>query len=157
MSHPKKPKKKPTGDYATGYCKPPESAKWQPGKSGNPSGRPKKIPTWEELVVEEAFKPVKATVKGTEITTTMVQLLLHCGYQKAFKVDTPALKTMMSQSQSAIEKVNKKAEEEEKAQPRPKINWTEEHEKLFQQMEAAVQEHNANLDTRPIASDGTPK
>ena len=157
MSKPKKPKKKPTGDYAVGYCKPPPEAKWQAGKSANPSGRPPKIPSAEELLVAEALKPVTVIVGGKKITVTKFELLLHCGYQQAFEGNTSLFKIMLSQSQAAIEKVNKKAEEEEKAQPRPKINWTEEHEKLFQQMEAAVQGHDANLETRPTASDGTPK
>jgi|GEM_PF-1146011 len=34
-------RKKPTGDYSIGYCRPPESGRFQKGKTGNPAGRPK--------------------------------------------------------------------------------------------------------------------
>lgn len=139
MSHPKKPKKKPTGDYAVGFCKPPESAKWQPGKSANPSGRPPKIPAWEELVVAELFKPVKAIVGGKEIEATKLEFLLQRGLQKAMEGNTPLFKLMMSHAQAAIEKMQKKAEQdEEKAKVMAEIIWTEEHEKLLQEIDADI-------------------
>ena len=33
-------KRKPTGNYPSGYAKPPEHSRWKPGQSGNPKGRP---------------------------------------------------------------------------------------------------------------------
>ena len=36
-----KPKKAPKGDYAVGYARPPKATKFQPGQSGNSTGRPR--------------------------------------------------------------------------------------------------------------------
>jgi Family of unknown function (DUF5681) len=33
--------KRPKGDYVVGKYRPPVHTRWQPGQSGNPSGRPK--------------------------------------------------------------------------------------------------------------------
>jgi hypothetical protein len=45
-------------DYAIGYKKPPPNTRFQPGQSGNVSGRPKKIRTPDEVVEEEFRTPV---------------------------------------------------------------------------------------------------
>jgi Family of unknown function (DUF5681) len=154
MSHALKPKKKPTGDYPIGYCKPPESAKWPPGKSANPSGRPPKIPTWEELVIGEACKPAKAIKGGKEVNGTILEFFLQSGFQKSMEGKTGYFKIMMSVVEAAIEKVTKKAEEQEKATP---IDWTEEHEKLFQEFQAAANsKDDAKPNTPSTAPDGTP-
>jgi hypothetical protein len=38
---PKKQKRQPKGDYRVGYCRPPAQHRFQPGKSGNPTGQRK--------------------------------------------------------------------------------------------------------------------
>ena len=137
MSKSQKPKK-PTGDYAVGYCKPP-GPKWPPGKSPNPCGRPKKIPALEEIIVAEALKPVEAIVGGKVIKGTKLEFLLQRGYQKAMEGNTQLFKLMLSYTQAAMEKMQKKAEEdEEKAKVVKEINWTEEHEKLLQEIDAEL-------------------
>jgi Family of unknown function (DUF5681) len=35
----KRPKRAPTGNYAVGYARPPKRGQFEPGTSGNPSGR----------------------------------------------------------------------------------------------------------------------
>lgn len=39
MTQSKRPKKQPKGDYAVGYCRPPERSRIPPGKVLNPHGR----------------------------------------------------------------------------------------------------------------------
>jgi hypothetical protein len=60
------PKKKPTGNYAVGYAKTPESGKFVAGKSGHPAGRPKGRPSSSQLFLEELARIVKVKI-GDEI------------------------------------------------------------------------------------------
>jgi len=55
----KKPKQAPEGDYKVGYGKPPEATRFQPGQSGNPAGRARGRPSFDELLLEEAARLVK--------------------------------------------------------------------------------------------------
>jgi hypothetical protein len=59
------PKKKPTGDYAKGYCRPPQSGKFKPGQSGNPAGKVKGQPSIKQVLLEEAARLVKVKVGDT--------------------------------------------------------------------------------------------
>lgn len=46
-----KPKKQPTGDYASGYCRPPNDGRWKKGQpSPNPRGRPPKSKRPDDIV-----------------------------------------------------------------------------------------------------------
>jgi hypothetical protein len=40
-------------DAKVGYRSPPKGTRWAPGQSGNPSGRPRKVPTAMEMLDEE--------------------------------------------------------------------------------------------------------
>jgi hypothetical protein len=54
-----KSKKAPKGDYAVGYARPPKANQFQPGQSGNLTGRPRGRPSLDELMLEEAARVVK--------------------------------------------------------------------------------------------------
>src|SRR5271154_2936025 len=54
-------------DDKVGYGKPPESGKFKKGVSGNPSGRPKKLPEIGSAVMRELESPLRITVNGKEI------------------------------------------------------------------------------------------
>jgi hypothetical protein len=62
-----KPKKAPKGDYAVGYAGPPKATQFQPGQSGNSSGRPRGRASLDELFLEEAARIVKLKV-GDKVT-----------------------------------------------------------------------------------------
>ena len=62
MSANNRPKRKPTGDYAVGYARPPKEHEYPPGQSGNKSGRPKGRPSISEILLEEAARIAKIKV-----------------------------------------------------------------------------------------------
>lgn len=63
MSKDEKPKK-PRGDYEVGYGKPPTSTRFQKGKSGNPSGRPKRRKTPDSIMGDAIKDTVVMTIDG---------------------------------------------------------------------------------------------
>lgn len=54
-----RPKKTPRGDYAVGYARPPKGRQFKPGQSGNPGGRPRGRPSFDELLLEETARIVR--------------------------------------------------------------------------------------------------
>lgn len=45
--------------YEAGYGRPPARTRFEPGKSGNPRGRPRKAPTFAKVLEREAARLVK--------------------------------------------------------------------------------------------------
>jgi hypothetical protein len=54
----------PEADHAVGYGRPPRHTRFQPGRSGNPKGRPKGSKNFSTLFSEELAKPVTLTEGG---------------------------------------------------------------------------------------------
>jgi Family of unknown function (DUF5681) len=63
-------------DYAIGNKKPPLHSRFAPGKSGNPSGRPKGRSAFEATVMKEFCKTVSATINGKPIKVTNDKLFV---------------------------------------------------------------------------------
>lgn len=77
-----KNKKKPSGDYEVGYCRPPKSTRWSKGESGNRAGRKKKIRAAAskdvgELLREALEEVVQARDGDKEIRLSLKQLLIR--------------------------------------------------------------------------------
>lgn len=60
-------------DHEVGYGKPPKHSQFQPGKSGNPKGRPKGSKNLASVVLREARKPVQVNGPGGPRTVTKVE------------------------------------------------------------------------------------
>ena len=58
-------------NYAVGYGRPPTSAQFQPGQSGNPKGRPKGARNASSLAREALERPINVKVKGTSRKMTV--------------------------------------------------------------------------------------
>jgi hypothetical protein len=66
---PDAPQEPPAADYEVGYGKPPRATRFQPGVSGNPSGRPRgsrnrspsasTVDRMKAIVLEEAYRPIQ--------------------------------------------------------------------------------------------------
>ena len=54
----------PHGEYPVGYGHPPQQTRFQPGRSGNPKGRPKGSKNFSTLFAEELAQPVSLTENG---------------------------------------------------------------------------------------------
>jgi len=71
-------RKKPTGEYEIGYCRPPAASQWMPGMSGNPRGRKKAAAKQKQdilsLVREELTKERMVTEHGKTVRTSVMQI-----------------------------------------------------------------------------------
>ena len=82
---PDDPEEEPS--YEVGYGKPPQATRFQPGKSGNPKGRPKgsrkappadvAVEKLKALVLQEAYRPIKIKDGETLVELPMIQAALR--------------------------------------------------------------------------------
>jgi hypothetical protein len=71
--HPKGSKQKSSD---AGYGKPPTATQFQPGKSGNPTGRPKGAKNIDTLMAEELAAPVNIREQGVELTVSKAHAIV---------------------------------------------------------------------------------
>ncbi len=85
-------KKKPTGDYEVGYCKPPRQHQFPKGQSGNPGGPPKSKKRGLTDVSEILNEPVKVNAGGKEREMSPFEVSLRKLAIKAIKGDLRAIR-----------------------------------------------------------------
>ena len=83
------------GDYKVGYGKPPNSARWKKGQSGNPKGRPKGLRGLRNDLDRELQTKLTITIKGEEVTGTTQQLMLRTLAQRASHGDVRASRILL--------------------------------------------------------------
>lgn len=91
------PDQKPTGNSQVGYKSPPESNRFEKGKSGNPYGRPKgaknklRPPDGDmlgELILKEAYREIKVNEGPKQITIPMIEGIIRSISVSAVKGNT---------------------------------------------------------------------
>ena len=81
--------------YEVGYGRPPVSTRFKKGKSGNPTGRPKKkSKPIGELLVRAFAKPVTLAFGGREATVEIAKALMINLVHRAIKGDPKSLRTL---------------------------------------------------------------
>ena len=84
-----------TDGYEVGFKKPPVTGRFQPGKSGNPKGRPKHSPDPEEIVAKLMKTMVTITEGGNPKKILSIDALLRKQFHQAFKGDKYSTKLML--------------------------------------------------------------
>lgn len=83
---PPRAKHQPTGDYETGYCRPPKGGQFKKGQpSRNPKGRPRRSKRPHAIVEETSGALVSFPHNGKMIKVTCFEAMIRGLYAKAFK------------------------------------------------------------------------
>jgi len=82
-------------EYEVGFQKPPKGSQWQPGQSGNPNGRPKKIKDFDKLIDMELSKDLRITEGGLQVTLTKREVIIKTLVNDALKGDLRAMKMVL--------------------------------------------------------------
>lgn len=127
-----------------GYKKPPKKHQFKKGKSGNPKGRPNKPKCLDRAVFEALHKPKTVIVGGKPTKMPGVDVLAAKLVTGALELQKPALSEVLSivgkveaeeaQMEAAAAVAAKKAIEN------PPFSWTEERQKLLDELNAATLE-----------------
>jgi Family of unknown function (DUF5681) len=87
----------PEADNAVGYCRPPQHTRFQPGRSGNPKGRPKGSKNFSTLFSEELAQPVILKENGKRRRMPKRQALAKQVINKALSNDLRAAALVLDQ------------------------------------------------------------
>ena len=82
-------------DEPVGYGKPPKASRFQKGRSGNPSGRPKRTRTQLEVTRRELAQKVTITENGRKRRLTKAELFTKQLVTKAMKGEAPAMRMLL--------------------------------------------------------------
>src|SRR5262249_38077536 len=79
-----------------GYKEPPKGRQFQPGKSGNPSGRPKAVRNFKTDLREELSESISIREGGRDISISKQRALIKRLVASAIEGDARSIATLMS-------------------------------------------------------------
>ena len=111
---------------------PPKQHQFKKGLSGNPKGRPKKLPKSHDLLWEELRRPIKLKIRGKETRITRLEAMLRQLKSLAVNGDRRAIKIYLERVAKARWRKNGyKVEEEEPVD----YSWNPEYQRLYDLLE----------------------
>jgi Family of unknown function (DUF5681) len=117
-------KRPSNGDYAIGYGRPPKHRRFQPGRSGNPKGRPKGSKNFSTLFAEELGQPVTLSENGKRKRMPKLQALVKQLVNKALGNDAKAatlVVNLISRSEGSTEAPAESMTEASRPEDKPVI------------------------------------
>ena len=102
-------------DSPIGYKNPPVQSRFQKGQSGNPRGRPKKVPDFMEDAAEILGGTVTGQAKGKSITLPITQAMFRAICRQALKGDNQALRRIIELMLTLEPAARDKAKEDDTA------------------------------------------
>jgi Family of unknown function (DUF5681) len=127
--------------YKVGNKKPPSHTRFKQGQSGNPKGRPKGRKNFLMEVLEEFRKPVFATINGKPIKVTNNELFAAALVKDGITKGPQAKRLLLSvihKSEALLEQMEVAKKKVEVEEPFPKFSWTDEQERLYQELESVA-------------------
>jgi hypothetical protein len=85
------------GEYSVGYGRPPQHTRFQPGRSGNPKGRPRGSKNFSTVFAEEIVQPITLIENGKRKTMQKGQALVKQIVNKALSNDVKAAAMVFDQ------------------------------------------------------------
>ena len=90
-------KNKAKREYSVGYKRPPSQTQFKPGKSGNPKGRPKKVPALPDILAKELRRLVPVKSNGKLLKVSMLEAIVKQNLNKAAGGDLRAASLIFNQ------------------------------------------------------------
>jgi len=88
--------RKPCGDYAVGYGRPPTATRFQPGQSGNPRGRPKGMKSVGELLEQALATRVTVQDNGRDRRMPVLEVVIRGLVNDAVRRDHKAMRAVFA-------------------------------------------------------------
>jgi hypothetical protein len=128
--------------YVVGYGKPPKSTRFQPGQSGNPSGRSKVRASYAALTRRELDKTMTLGRGDKSVTMTKRRVIAARLRQaiKAGDVEAFKLAMLIDQDPASDEPIDREKES--------KLFWAKAEKDLMRELERAEQERQRNAPLR---------
>jgi hypothetical protein len=90
-------------DYEVGYGKPPVHTRFRKGQSGNPSGKPKKVWSEDEILLRDLSSKVPVTEGGKQRHMSKLEVVLKQQVKLAMKGDPKAVRIIIDAYRRAIQ------------------------------------------------------
>jgi hypothetical protein len=82
-------------EHSVGYKRPPRHTQFKPGQSGNPNGRPRRVPTVDQVFLKELQSRISVTTGGTKRSMSKLQAIAKQFFNKALSGDQKAARFVL--------------------------------------------------------------
>ena len=86
----------PDGEYSVGYGRPPQQTRFQPGRSGNPKGRPKGSRSVGAILQDIIRQKIAVTESGKTRRMSTLEVMFRRLVNDALRSDARAMKLLLS-------------------------------------------------------------